>query len=147
MKEAKISAGRFCAYRERTQQEVRDKLYALGLHRDEVEQVLTELISEGFVNEERFARAFAGGHFRMKKWGRNKIIHELKRKNITPYCINRAMLEVPDDEYQATLKDMISKKLAQTHGDPLIVKNKVARFMIGKGYEPQLVWDELNKRL
>ncbi len=146
MKEAKIRAGHYCAYRERTQQEVRDKLYDLGLHREEVEEVLTELISEGYVNEERFAKAYAGGKFRLKKWGRNKIIHELERRHITSYCIDKAMEEIPEEDYLQVLRELIDKKLAQTHGNPYIVKNKVARFMIGKGFEPEIVWRELNRK-
>ncbi len=146
-KEAKIKAGHFCAYRERTQQEVRDKLYNLGLHRDDVEEVLSELISEGYINEERFARSYAGGKFRLKKWGRNKIIHELERRKITRYCIDKAMEEIPEEDYLQTLRDLIGKKLTQTHGDPYIVKNKIARYMIGKGYEPELVWKQLEKLL
>src|SRR5210317_1954505 len=99
MKKAKMKTGTFCAYQERTQQEVRDRLYALGLHRDEVENVLTELITEDFVNEERYAKAFAGGRFRMKQWGRRKIEYALKQKNISSYCIEKGLEEIPDHDY------------------------------------------------
>ena len=65
-KDAKVKAGDYCAYQERSQQEVRDKLYQYGLHQNEVEQIISELITEGFINEERFAIQYAGGHFRIK---------------------------------------------------------------------------------
>ena len=84
MKAAKLKAGNYCAYQERTQQEVRDKLYGIGLYSDEVEQVLAELITENYVNEERFAKSFAGGKFRLKQWGKKKIVYALKQRNISP---------------------------------------------------------------
>lgn len=76
--EAKLKAARFCAYQERSQQEVRDKLYEYGLHYNDVEELLSELIVEGFINEERFARAYVRGKFKMKKWGRHKILQGFK---------------------------------------------------------------------
>ncbi len=77
-----VKACNYCAYQERTQQEVRDKLYDLGLFSDEVEDVLSQLITANFVNEERYAKAFASGKFRLKRWGRQKILFELKRRKI-----------------------------------------------------------------
>ena len=92
-KTAKLKAADFCAYQERSQQQVRDKLYDYGLHFDEVEEILTELIMEGFINEERFARAFIGGKFRMKKWGKQKILQSLRPHKISEYCIRKGMEE------------------------------------------------------
>jgi regulatory protein len=143
MKSAKIKAGNYCAYRERTHQEVRDKLYDLGLHRDEVEEVLTELIMEDFVNEERFARSFARGKFILKRWGKVKIAYELKRRKISPYCIEKAMLEIPHDDYDTVLLHLIEQKKKSYTGDLFKVKNKIARYLINKGYESDLVWDKL----
>ena len=77
-KEAKLKAADYCSYQERSQQEVRNKLYTYGLHKDDVEDILTDLVLEGFINEERFSTAYVGGKFRMKKWGRLKIIQGLK---------------------------------------------------------------------
>src|SRR6478672_11099295 len=78
--QALVKAEAWCAYQERCQQEVRDKIYSWGLHEHEVENVIAELISKNFLNEERFAKAYAGGKFRIKKWGRVKIRMELKRR-------------------------------------------------------------------
>ena len=147
MKAAKVKAGNYCAYQERTQQEVRDKLYALGLHSDEVEEVLTDLISENFVNEERFALAFASGKFRLKNWGRRKIIYELEHRNISPYCIDKALKEISNEEYNHTIQQIIDKKISQTSGEVYLVKNKIARHLISKGYEPEQVWSILNDKL
>jgi len=145
MKEAKVKAGRYCAYQERTQQEVRDKLYALELFRDEVEQVLTELITENYVNEERFAKSYASGKFRIKQWGKRKIIYALKQKNISSYCIEKALKEIEEDEYIATIKKLIDKKSSALAGDKFIINKKVSNYMIGKGFEAELVWSILNE--
>jgi regulatory protein len=146
MKAAKVKAGNYCAYQERTQQEVRDKLYNLGLYRDEVEDVLSQLITENFVNEERFAKAFASGKFRLKRWGRQKILFELKRRKISPYCIKKAMLEIPEDEYEQVLKQLIKQKTRGYSGNAYTIKNKIARYLINKGYEGELVWNALADR-
>lgn len=147
MKEAKVKAGNYCAYQERTQQEVRDKLYALGLYRDEVEEVLVELITENFVNEERYAKSFASGKFRLKHWGKRKIIFELKKKNISSYCIDQALKEISDQEYKEAILRLIHKKHRPEGGDEYLLKNKTARFLIGKGYEPEIVWSLINDNL
>ncbi len=143
MKAAKVKAGNYCAYRERTHQEVRDKLYELGLHRDEVEEVLTELIMEDFVNEERFAKSYARGKFNLKRWGKVKIAYELKRRKISNYCIDQAMLEIPPDDYDNVIVHIIEQKKKSYSGDIFKVKNKIARYLINKGYESELVWDKL----
>lgn len=143
MKAAKVKAGNYCAYQERTQQEVRDKLYVLGLYKDEVEQVLTELILEDFVNEERFAKTYARGKFKLKRWGRVKIEYELKRKNISPYCIKKAMEEIEDDEYERVLKYLIDQKTSGQVGEDFVIKHKTARFLINRGFEAEQVWKHL----
>jgi len=143
MKAAKVKAGNYCAYQDRTQQEVRDKLYELGLYRDEVEDVLTELIMEDFVNEERYATSFARGKFNLKRWGRIKITYELKRRKISPYCIKQAMLEIPDEEYDKTIENLIDKKKTSYSGTEYEINSKTAKFLINKGFEAELVWEKL----
>ncbi|MEM6845517.1 MAG: regulatory protein RecX [Bacteroidota bacterium] len=139
--QAKVKAAKYCAYQERTQQEVRDKLYSYGLYADAVEDVLSELISEGFVNEERFARAFARGKFRSNKWGRIKIEMGLRQKGLSDYCIRSGLSEISDQDYRDTLSGLIQKKWSSLSGeDPYTRKHKTARFVLGKGYESELVW-------
>jgi regulatory protein len=135
---------KYCAYQERSHQEVRDKLYSYGLHQGDVEEILSTLITSGFLNEERFAKSFAGGKFRMKKWGRNKIENELKHKGISSRCIQTGLKEIDQRDYQKVLRQLITKK-AQTVDETNLFKkrNKVASFVIGKGYEPELVWSVL----
>lgn len=144
-KEAKIKAADFCAYQERTQQQVRDKLYTYGLTPDEVEDVLTDLITEGFVNEERFAVSYAGGKFRMKKWGRLKIIHGLKALKVSDYCINKGLQEIDEEDYVNTLSALIEKKRQSINDqDAFRVRRKLANYAIQKGYEHELIWHILS---
>jgi regulatory protein len=131
----------YCAYQERSHSEVKDKLFGFGLPSDEVDQILSRLITEGFVNEERFAKAFAGGKFRMQKWGRIKIENELNALGLSRNCIKRGMTEISDDDYKKTLHQLLEKKnKLVTESDPFKKRNKLAQFAIGRGFEPELVW-------
>ncbi|UII22767.1 regulatory protein RecX [Fulvivirga ligni] len=144
MKEAKVKAADFCAYQERTQQQVRDKLYEYGLYQDEVENVLTDLITDGFINEERFAKSYVGGKFRMKKWGRVKIMQGLKQHRLSDYCIKKGMEEIEESDYLEALHHIIDKKdAALSETNMFIRKRKIANHAIQKGYEAELVWDIL----
>lgn len=138
--QALVKAEAWCAYQERCQQEVRDKMYSWELHSNEVENIIAELISKNFLNEERFAKAFAGGKFRIKKWGRVKIRIELKRRRLGDYCIKKGLAEIDEDEYRKTLKKLAEEKLKATkEKNKLKKKYKVMSFLISKGYENELV--------
>jgi regulatory protein len=137
---------RYCAYQERAHQEVKNKLFEYGLRSGEVDEILARLITEGFLNEERYAKAFAGGKFRMMKWGRLKIQRELETMGLTAKCIARGLSEIDPRDYSKTLSFLLKKKSAQTvEADIFKKKNKLARFAIGKGYEPDLVWAAINE--
>ena len=139
--QSRAKAMKYCAYQERTQQEVRDKLYSYGLYPDAVEEVLTELITEDFVNEERYAQSFARGKFRQNKWGRIKIRRSLQQKGISRYCVEKGMQEIDEGGYYDTLHQLMSKKWASLAGDDAYVrKNKTVRYVLGKGYEAELAW-------
>ena len=140
-KEAQLKAANYCAYQERSQKEVRNKLYEYGLHHDEVEEVLTNLILDGFINEERFARTLAGGKFRMKKWGRNRIKLALKEHDISDYCITKGLAEIDSEEYEQTLIHLIRKADDSSSETNLFKKrDKISKSLIYKGYEPELIW-------
>ncbi len=143
-KEALTKIGAFCSYQERTQQEVRDKLYAYGLNKDAVESIIVKLIQENFVNEERFAKMYAGGKFRIKHWGRRKIQEGLKNKQISDYCIRQAMKEISEEEYHKMLLLLIEKRdVSEKEKNTYKRKHKIAQYVIGKGFEPELVWEIL----
>lgn len=137
-------ARNWCARQERSHSETRSKLFSWGLKPKEVESIIAELITGGFINEERFARQYAGGKFRMKKWGKLKIQHYLKQKNITEYCIHSGLQEIGERDYRKTLEMLATKKAGSLkEKNPLIKKNKIARYLVAKGYEPALVWEVL----
>ncbi len=146
--QAKAKIEDWCAYQERCQQEVRDKLYSYGLRSGDVEELISRLISDNFLNEERFARAFAGGKFRIKKWGRIKIKVELKSRRVSDYCIRKGLEEIPDKDYRKTLQKLLSDKEAiLTEKNKIRRKYKLLRYAYSKGYEQELVMEILNEDL
>jgi regulatory protein len=143
--QAIIKAQMSCAYQERCQQEMRDKLYEWGLYSNDVENIIANLITDNFLNEERFAKAFAGGKFRIKKWGRVKIKIELKRRKISDYCIKKGLQEIDEDEYLKVLEDVILKKLKETKGKEQVRNYKAAQYAMSRGFEGDLVWEMIKK--
>jgi regulatory protein len=141
--EARQKIYRYCSYQERCHQEVRNKLYEMGLRSAEVDDLIIHLISEGFLNEERFARAFAGGKFRIKKWGRIKITHALEGKGVSLNCIKIGLKEIDESQYHDTLIKILEKKKAEMTGTALETRNRIAKYAVQKGFEPDLVWHEL----
>jgi regulatory protein len=136
----------WCAYQERSQHETRNKLYEFGLYGSDVEQIITELIGNNFLNEERFAIAFAGGKFRMKKWGRIKIKMELRQRKISDYCIHKALKEIPDNDYLSTLEKVVSQKMRQIKEPNKIKKHyKLIQYAASRGFEKDLITDVLKE--
>jgi len=136
---------KWCAAQERCQQECFFKLRILGLGEEQAEQALAQLISEGFINEERFARTFARGKFRIKKWGKRKIVFELKKRNISEYCVRKAMQEIDSNDYRAAIEELIRKKSKEIkETEPYARNSKLAAYLISKGYEPEVVREALN---
>jgi len=130
----------FCAYQERSHSEVQQKLWDLGVRRAEHDEIISSLIEDDYLNEERFARAFAGGKFRMKEWGRKKILFALKEKRVSDYCIRMAMKEIPEDDYRHVLEKLAEKKWNELKGEQYLVRQKKTQdYLIQKGYETQLV--------
>lgn len=138
----------YCAYQERCHEEVRTKLLSLKVYGDALEEIINKLIEEDFLNEERFAKAYAGGKFRMKKWGRGKIIQGLKARKISDYCIKQGMTEIPDDDYHKTLQSLVKSTIKKYHtGNVFETKSKTANYLISRGYESELVWDAIQRHL
>ncbi|MEM1214236.1 MAG: regulatory protein RecX [Bacteroidota bacterium] len=137
---------RYCAYQDRCHSEVRSKLIDLGVYGDTLEEVMAELIIDKFLDEERFARSYARGKFRFKKWGRIRIRQELKFRKISAYCLKKAMAEIDEEEYRTTLQTMLTKKQADYRRkyDEYASRQKAALFAMNKGYESALVWELLN---
>ena len=139
-------AKNYCAYQERCHSEVKDKLYGYGLNKTEVEEMLSTLIEENYLNEERFAIMYAGGHFRIKNWGRVKIKYELKKKMISPYCIKKALEGIDDNDYIKTLEKLAEQKLKtlKSEKNQFAKKKKLQDHLLMKGYESDLIKNILN---
>jgi regulatory protein len=130
----------YCRYQERSHREVKEKLYSFGLYKGDVEQILTQLIEEDYLNEERFAVQFAGGKFRIKHWGRVKIKHELQQKGISSYCIKMGLKEIEEETYLQTLKKLATKKWQTLETEQYLTKQaKITSYLLHKGYEAELV--------
>jgi regulatory protein len=134
-------AKHYCAYQERCHSEVKDKLYSFGLNTKEVDQILSTLIEENYLNEERFAIQYAGGHFRTKNWGRVKITHALKQKQVSPYCIKKALKQIDEEVYLNTLQKLFEEKLKALRSEKniFIKKRKLQDYLMQKGYETDLI--------
>ena len=136
----------YCAYQERSHHEVKKKLYEIGgVSKDDVEDLISTLIQENYLNEERYARAYAGGKFRVKKWGRQKIIQGLKKQYVSAYCIKKGLEEIDDKEYRKNLKKAFDQKKASLKTD----KNKFSRMTKMKAYLVQkgFTYEEINPLL
>ncbi len=137
----------YCSYQERSHQEVKEKLYSFGLYKEEVESLLSQMIEENYLNEERYAVAFAGGKFRIRQWGRIKIKYELKQKRVSEYCIKKGLASIADEEYKKTLQKLFEEKkeLLKEEKEVRNKKQKIRFFLVQKGYEPELISELLSK--
>jgi regulatory protein len=138
-------AKHYCAYQERCHSEVRDKLYLFGLRKKGVEQLLAQLIEDGYLNEERFAIAYAGGKFRIKHWGKEKIKYALRQKHVSDYCIRKALASISTIDYNRTFNSIADKKSATLKSEKniFIKKKKIKDHLQQKGFEIKLINDYL----
>ena len=139
--EALQKAKQYCAYQERCHTEVKAKLYELGMNKKEVDELLSELISDNYLNEERFAIQFAGGKFRIKQWGRIKIKYALKQKQVSEYCIKKALAAIDERDYNKTLEKLFEQKLKTLKAEKniFIKKRKLQDHLLQKGFETGVV--------
>ena len=136
----------YCAYQERCHSEVSDKLFGFGLNKEAVDKIISQLIEENFLNEERFAIAFTGGHFRTKQWGRVKIKYELKKKQVSEYCVKKALASINSVDYSKTLFRLADKKILTLKNEKNIFtkRKKLSDFLLQKGYESNLIREIIN---
>ncbi len=134
----------YCAYQERNHYEVREKLYGMGLFKKEVEILITRLIEEDYLNEARYAIQFAGGHFRLKKWGKIKIGFALRQNGISEYNIKAALKEIDQADYLQTLSKLAREKWTSLKNEsPAGRSSKTIAFLLRKGYENNLIQEAL----
>ncbi len=137
----------YCSYQERSHSEVRSKLLELKVYGNTLETIITELIAEDFLNEERFACALARGKFLQKKWGRNKIIQALKLHQVSSYCIKKAMQEIDTNEYLHILETLAEKKwdTLQSEKNKYTKQTKLKNYLLQKGYEMEYIMEVVIK--
>lgn len=136
----------YCAYQERCHKEVNQKLANLGVYGYEAGELITELIEQNYLNEQRFAISFAGGKFRQKSWGKNKIRHELQKRELSEYCIEKALSEIEEEDYIDCIEELVKDQLDKNSTmDLLLAKDKTLKYCTGRGFEIDLVLKELRK--
>ena len=142
--EARQKLERYCAYQERCHQEVWEKLNRLGANNVLAAQVVTHLIEHDFLNETRFACVFARSKFRQKQWGKNKILLELKKREISEYNCNKALMEIEEKAFAETFATLFAKrKAAVQHHPPLIQKRKIMDYLLYRGWEKERIYEAL----
>lgn len=144
--EAQKMLENYCAYQERCHKEVKDKLKKMRMIPEVIDTIIVHLITNNYLNEERFAQAFARGKFRIKKWGKNRIVRELKFRQISKYSIDSALKEIDLDDYFETLDQLTKKRIAQvTEKNSYKKKKKVADYLLYRGWESHLVYEKINE--
>ena len=136
----------FCALQDRCQWEVENKMRKWGVKEDIIENILTDLILEKFIDEQRFSESFCRGKFRIKRWGKVKIKNELKLRKISTSCINKGLDQILDKEYYYVLKELYEKKKNSLKDkNQFIQKGKIIKYLQQKGYENDLIWELINR--
>ncbi|MCG2429895.1 regulatory protein RecX [Aequorivita xiaoshiensis] len=145
--EAKRRLERYCAYQERCHKEVQQKLYEMRMIPLAIDQIIDHLLRHNFLNETRFAQAFARGKFRTKKWGRNRIVNELKMRQISKFNIKIALKEIPDSEYYKTFEALAEKRMQQLSSEKNLQKKrkKLADYLFYRGWESELVYEKIRE--
>ncbi len=146
--EAQKKLENYCAYQERCHKDVRKKLKDMKMIPEAIDKIMVHLIDHNFLNEERFAKAFVRGKFRIKKWGKNRLVRELKFKDISKYAIDIALKEIDEADYFETLDELTQKRIAQVNEKNIYKKKKkVADYLLYRGWESHLVYQKLNEYL
>jgi len=146
LNEAKTKLENYCAYQERCHQEVTQKLKDMRMIPDAINVVIGHLLEHNFLNEERFARTFARGKFNIKKWGKNRIVLELKRKDISTVNIKLGLKEIHEVDYFEAFNDLAEKKVATIKETNIYKKRKkLADYLLYRGWEPSMIYEKVNE--
>ncbi|EIJ38643.1 MULTISPECIES: regulatory protein RecX [Galbibacter] len=146
VEEAKRKLESYCAYQDRCHKEVVNKLRDMKMIPLAIDTIIAHLIAHNFLNEERFAKSFARGKFNIKKWGKNRIVRELKFREISRFNIQTALKEISEEDYYKTLHALAEKRANQiTEKDRFKKKKKIADYLLYRGWESHLVYDKVNE--
>ena len=137
----------YCSYQERSHKEVLIKISKSNISKSETDKIIAKLITENFLNETRYAIAYARGKFRIKNWGKIKIINKLKQQNISSWNINKAIAEIDKDEYSKSFNLIFNKlNLKYNYLKKIYRKKKILSILYSKGWEYDLIIDSLNAK-
>ncbi|MDI5889131.1 MULTISPECIES: regulatory protein RecX [Flavobacterium] len=143
IKEAIHKIEHYCAYQERCHEEVAQKLRSMKMDADEIDTIMVHLISDNFLNEERFAQSFARGKHRIKHWGKIRIVNELKAKKITQTLINIALKEISTEEYLSTFHTLADRNWESIKETNLLKKRKkFCDYLLRRGFESNLIFEK-----
>ena len=146
LKEATKKLEGYCAYQERCHKEVIQKLRNMNMISEAIDEIVTHLIQENYLNEERFSQSYARGKFTIKKWGRNRIVNELKFRGISKYNIKTALMEIEDAAYLNTLDSLSLKRLETIkETNPQKKRKKLADYLLYRGWESNLVYGKVKE--
>lgn len=144
--QARLVIKKYCAYQERSQRQVRERLQKMGLIEEAANLLISECIQENYLNEERFARAFVRGKHNIKKWGRKRLVLELKHHEISDYVLRAAMSELDDESYDEQLEELAQKRWnAVTEQNAYKKGKKVVDYLLRRGYESDAVWNVVHQ--
>lgn len=147
VKEATNRLESYCAYQERCHKEVQQKLREMKMIPEAVDLIILHLLQHNFLNETRFAQAFARGKFNHKKWGKQRIVRELKFRDISTYNINLALKEIPETNYLSTFDALAEKRFLQLASEKNLQRKrkKFADYLLYRGWESFMVWDKVRE--
>ena len=136
----------YCSYQERCHKDIEDKLFKMNMIPAAKEKIILHLLEPNFLNEERFAKSYARGKFRIKKWGKQRIVRELKFKGISKYNIDSALKEIPEEDYISTFNELAEKKFNSiTEINKYKKKKKLIDYLLYRGWESYLIFDKVNQ--
>lgn len=142
--EVTAKMAKYCAFQERCKNEIIEKLKSCSISTEEKKEILNWLEENNFVDDKRFAITFAQSKFKSKKWGRIKIRHHLENKNLSENIISEALETISEKDYMSLFEKLLKEKQETTTGDNDYNKNhKIARFLIARGFEPDIIWHYL----
>ncbi|MCE2613368.1 RecX family transcriptional regulator [Flavobacteriaceae bacterium D16] len=148
VEEALKKMGRYCAYQDRCHHEVRQKLWEMNMIPEAIDHIMAYLIEHDFLNEQRFAESYTRGKFRIKNWGKVRIVRELKQRDISQFIIKHSLRQITDQEYHKVLDGLARKRLeALANRTRMEKKQKLASYLLYRGWENDLVYDKIRELL
>ena len=148
IKEIEFKLKQYCSYQDRCHNEVENKLSKFNLISQSKDQILFNLINEDYLNETRFCKSFVRGKFKIKNWGKRRIIQELKSRKISEFNIKKGLSEINEIEYLEKFENLFNKKLSSLENlNRIDKKKKIFSYLQYRGWETNLIYEKINQIL